>query len=77
MSCTPEMVIALEVGASWRACTAFLEISVRVDPESKRARAMNVLPPRPFSMTLLVIIRMSGNLEAEAGMTALLLASTC
>ena len=67
----------LEVGASWRACTAFLDMRVRVDPESKRARAVNVLPPGPFSRTLLVIIRMSGNLGAEPGITALLLTSTC
>ena len=43
-----------------------------MDPESRSAWAVKVLPPGPFSMTLLVIMRMSGRLEELDKVTALI-----
>ena len=54
---------------SLRVCDALLDINVIDDPKSDSALVMIFLPPGPFSMTWLVIIRMSGkadDLEMES-----------
>ena len=66
MSCTPVKVIRLDVVGNCNAWTALLDTSDRVEPESSRARATNVLPPGPFRSNLLVIIKKSVGLEEVA-----------